>query len=403
LKEVNPLYSKDVERLTSCESPHHIYLGKIVEMLEKTLPTTSASPDKIGIYNGEVGQFLSRKMQACENEWNADVEKGLGPYSFDKLLFQGLENAEQSGKSEVLVLDFGCGEGELFKSFLQTPPEESEALTFLNAHPNLKVKLVGITDIPGLKNLPKDITSNSRLPIDVPESMSVNCEAYRIIYAVTAAQPLEDCFQANGISNIDLCVATHSLSYFSVKSFKEVLATLLGNLDPHGAQLVAAQYNTRQPGFKSDNFLGTKLDISPQKNSGTQEGLKNNWGRLYYPDIDIQQEIAVIQKAVDVYIRLGVLTDEAVHEAITPHIPLKTRVVNFLQKKPPRLDQISTRDQEDVILSLRSVTQVLAKAESALFTKQHAILEQGKKEVLLELQKEHPHLRFGPNVIELIT
>ncbi len=339
--------------------------------------------EKTGIYTGEIGNNQRRKVNECEQEWNLDVEQGLGPYTFDGLLLRALESANKFGKHVVTVLDFGCGEAGLFRSYLNTLNQESKVMVFLKKHPEIRVKLIGITDKTGLKDLPNDISLNSCLPIAIPLELFPNFEANRIIYAVTAAQTLDKCLQIQGITDIDIALATHSTNYLSIQNFQRVLVTLAKHLTQQGGQLLISQYDSRVPGFRSA-MVGAQLDVRTQKDSSSIPNVLRGQGRLYMPNLDITTEVKTTGDAISLYERLGAIINSDTRR-------------NFSDAAR------ASSSREAKLEVLKAVSASLKSAETRLFRIQEEKHKKGKRQVLLELKVKYPQLRFGDSVIDLKT
>ena len=363
----------------------------------------SSARNSLGTYKGEVGSYLRRKVSECEWEWNVDAKEGLGPFSFDQLLLDALQNAIQQGRSEIVVLDFGCGEAELFKGFLNTPESESRAKTFIKQQ-HMKIKLIGITDITGLMNIPEDASVNTVLPIQVPLEESSSFEAYRILYGVTAAQTLENCLQTQGITSIDLSLATHSLNYFSVQNFEQIVETIANHLTKNGGKFIGASYNTRLPGFRRAPLAGAELDIPERKtNTQLQDTLSNSFSPLYLPNVDIDSQIKNFAPAISLYKRLGVLSDDSIQKIIDEALPLRKKVGNFLQRKKASLPDISSLKQKDALWVLQIISIQMSKAEEMLYQSKQKINDDGKQKFLEKLKEQYPGLHIGKSVFEIST
>lgn len=369
-------------------------------MIESKPTQPPRATEKTGLYQGETGSYLSRGQKQCESEWNAESEKGFGPYTFDTLVLRRLQEALANGQDEVVILDFGCGEAALFNSFFEMPLADSPTLQFLQNNPKMKLKCIGVTDITGLQGLPDDVGLFSKIPLPLPAELSGQVEAFRVIYAVSAAQTMDQLLQHLEIEKIHLALATHSLNYLSTKTFKATLETLLTHLDERGAQFVAAPYDTRLPGFTSA-MLGVELDVQ-DSSKGISNILRQDKYKIYDEDVDFEKIVANLEKAFVTYQRLGVVSDQELQDAIAAFLPLGTKLLNGVRKKSPEIHQLLRLQGNSQIFAFRSLIWFFISAENKLYDKQHAKVVAGKHRVLAELQQQFPGVRFGERVIEAV-
>lgn len=369
-------------------------------MSEKMSLQPALRQEKVGIYKGETGKYLNRRVQACEAEWNAEKDKGFGPYSFDNLVLGRLQAALGRGQKEVLIFDFGCGEGGLLLDFLQGSDGNSQALQFLQSHPELKLRYVGLTDSSGLRHLPSEAKLHTRLPLSLPDAAPANIEAYRVIYAVTAVQTLEKFLAAEHLDNVDLGVATQSLNYLSSLVFQPTLDSLFKRMAMPGSQFVAAPYDTRLPGFRSI-MAGVELDARA-RDQGLSNRLRSDRLKVYGEGVNFSEIAAHLEQALQLYVRLGMVEEQEMRAKIHECLPRWLRLRNLLRKQQPQFHQLLVLDNKKKRMVFSSLISRLTFSENELYRRKQSKVSAQKHAILAQIQQQYPGLRYGDKVIEFV-
>ena len=245
---------------------------------------------------------------------------------FDHVLHGQLELALQAGRSEVVVLDIGSGEGELFADFLRNPKVGKKSRAFLGAHPEFKVRMLGLTDSPDaeshLREKPVNINED-KLDNESKRLKEEQLEIKNVYYTLTRTQTLEKFLQAQGVETVDFALATCSLMCFSPKVYEEVLQTTVAKMRKGGkfvASLIAPSIYDTFPTSYVDSLTtyGMPLGDAARKwliyVNTCPRSVKNVAKYAKYPQ-DIKDERRALEAAWKTYERIGVLTEADIAQA----------------------------------------------------------------------------------------
>lgn len=174
-----------------------------------------------------------RDIRSCENTWSYEDRQIT---SFDKLLSNQLELAQERGETGITVIDIGCGQGNLFKDFLHTQFSDGEEATtetiqFLKNNPTIGIRLVGLTDAtPDLPNTSRKLSAHTwNLP---------NASAKIVPFSLAKEQTYNDFLKAENISSVNLTLATFSVSYFHPFLFRDTVRQIIDSLSEDGVALI---------------------------------------------------------------------------------------------------------------------------------------------------------------------
>lgn len=265
---------------------------------------TEQSPNysKIGLYRGETGQYLKRGITGYEGELNQENDKGIGPFSIDSLVSDTLRNVEAQGRTEATIFDFGCGEAEMFRDLLTNP--DSQTIQFLREHPNINLRMLGLTDTTGIENEAKETSLIGQvrdlLSQEEQQELPTNVQAQVAYYSVTAEQTLETFFQQHGVNTIDIGFSVQALSYLFPRNLDRVLRTIIDHLEPNGGKFIAAPYAERVPGFARGGYGEGYLDIRGKvERPGFIRAVQENGGGAWDPNSNISDEMISLEKMID--------------------------------------------------------------------------------------------------------
>jgi hypothetical protein len=267
---------------------------------------------KVGLYKGQTGrESIARGRGSYEYQWNREEGEDI---TYDGLIAAAIERAAVDGRDEVVMFDFGCGEGNAMHEFVQDA--NSEAMKSVKAHPDVKVKLIGLTDTTGLKDAPstqEELAMGRELksPDDEPTNLAARID----FYAVTAARTLEDYFVEHGIDTIDVGMAVQSLAYLPAKNFAATVDSITRRLQSPGSTFIAAPYSTQVPGF--DSYGGfPHLDVRTKMDGPSVQATIRDRGMRFIRDRDIHEEVGNLEAALQKYVGLGRITEEQIDERI---------------------------------------------------------------------------------------
>jgi len=265
------------------------------------------------------------------------------PGEFDNILHGQLESALQAGRSEIVVLDIGSGEGELFADFLRNPKVGKKSRAFLGAHPEFKVRMLGLTDSPNteshLRGKPVNVNEN-KLDDESKRLKREQLEIKNVYYTLTRTKTLAKFLQAQNVDTVDFALATCSLMYFSPKVYEEVLQTTVGRMSRGGkfvASLIKPSFYDLFPNFAAIDF--DEIGDMPVGDSAASRWLirVNTEGRSIKDvekDVaihtgeqrDIEEEKRALAAACETYQRIGVLTEDDINQA---RITMEKRVFTY--------------------------------------------------------------------------
>jgi len=339
---------------------------------------------KTGIYKGQIGNdSIARGRRSYEDQWNRKEGEKI---SYDGLIVTAVERAAAEGRDEVIIFDFGCGEGNTMKEFVEDG--NSEAIQSIKAHPDVKVKLIGLTDTTGLADAPSVQELAEGRELKSPDAEPTNLAAGIDFYAVTAARTLEDYFVAHGIDAIDVGMAIQSTAYLPAKNFAATMESITKRLLSPGSTFIAAPYATQVPGFDSYGGL-PRLDVRTKTDGPSIHASMRERGRRFLgDDINIPEEVRYLEAALQKYVQLGRITEEQIDEKINSYLPKSTQRVNRWRHRKPSIEQLITKF-ENPIAALGQVAYLMGVADQEFFAnRQEKLLEQ-KKAALTTLKEKY--------------
>lgn len=357
---------------------------------------------KVGIYKGQTGrESIARGRSSYEEQWNQKEGEHM---TYDNIIATAIERAAVAGRDEVIMFDFGCGEGNTMKELVED--EHSEAMKSVKAHPDVKVKLIGLTDTVGLTNAPatkEDVANGKNLksPNEEPTNLSARID----FYAVTAARTLEDYFVAHGINAIDVGMAIQSLAYLPRKNFEATVESITRRLQSPGSIFIAAPYSTQVPGF--DYYGGhPRLDVRTKTDGPSVHATMHGRSmRFLGQDIDVQEEVKYLKIALQKYVGLGRITEEQIDERINSLLPRKTRASNRWHHRRPSVEQLITK-AENPPVALGQIANLMDGADQEYFDARQEKLFEQKKAALTTLKEKYAdtiEIAFDDNVISMRT
>lgn len=359
-----------------------------------------------GIYKGEHGHpYLSRGIKTAEAYWNNEKLNGEeNTRTFDTLLTDSLQIAEKKEEHEIVVLDIGCGYGNVFRDFLNDPDQAPKAKAFLKEHKDMKLRMVGLTDA----STASDHLVRTQLEHNL-SSQGINdnqVESYIARYSLTAAQRLSEFLKSQNIEKINVAVATWSFPYLGPNTFDGVLRDIIDYLAPEG-KFVATPYWNYAPGFVRYFFYSLNVsrkyregDPSFQKMLGT-EGSHLTFGE----NVNIAEESKALAKVADKFIELGVLTQDEIDKKLGRYLPRWKKILNSLNRNNPSINDILTGDPktDQARLGTLSAAFVLFPKEK-LYDKVLTTMKTIKKEKLAKIKEDYAEkaeVLYGDKVIEI--
>jgi len=254
-------------------------------------------------------QYQGPTEEASHNRGVDRFEQIFGTLGldFDEVITLQLEKAVAYGESEVVVLDVGSGDAGIFREFLTDPDANVITREFLEAHQDVSLKLIGLTDALSpdafFTEKPLHLKQQS-LPLD-------QVQAHNYYYTLTRNQDLAHFLEKLGVSQLNMMLAIQSFRYMNGRAFKEVLSTALAKM-PVGGQILIDGYFGSLPGFKGT--WGDKgLDVhnrpeNPSLGRYINEYTRTmpNWAaaeRSTYPDRP--QRLQLAQKAWQLFERIS--------------------------------------------------------------------------------------------------
>ena len=315
---------------------------------------------KIGKYKGST-EYLGRGIKAYEDEWNTDRNERI---SYNGLISEAIERAVKDKRNEVVIFDFGCGDGNAIRDFLAN--NNSSTMKLLSDHPEISVKFIGLTDTPRLSESPtqEELTSGRQLKSDDEEPTNVSARID--YYAVTAARTLEEYFVTHNIDSIDVAMAVQSLSYIPLKNFDSTLQSIISRLKVPESTFIAASYAKQVPGFRP-NIIGIpNIDVRTQTyDASIPSTIRDRGARFDFPATDTEVEIQNLNSAFNMYKNLGVLTQQEIEEAIDNELPSRERLVNRARRRTPNIGQFyRTKDSRQHLSNVASL--LLTRADNRL-------------------------------------
>jgi hypothetical protein len=287
-------------------------------MPEQTGDLAPKAPIRAAVYRGPTDR--QRHDRGSEH---FRAERMPDDKNFDERLCEQLERVQAEGRSELILLDIGSGDGGLFRKFLERPWENNLSRGFMYDNPNFRIRMVGMTDSPSPEaiNTQKSVVPNETGLDDDDLDINRRIKVENIYWSLTRTQTLADFLQANQVGSVDLVTATESLRYLSVPVFTEVVRTTWDRLSP-GGQFVAQGLSRSEPGIKyggiesgfweteaseRDETLWKKLLRDNVNDRGTMAAV------VYPPPFETFEEgREALDRAVEKYKSMGVLTDEEV-------------------------------------------------------------------------------------------
>ncbi len=205
-------------------------------------------------YDGPTGPtYTSRSLAECDRLWN---EGAVKPGTFDQLLSEQLRLAVEQGRNEVVVFDLGSGTGALIKnvvndSGLGDDSKTRQSRVLLEEHPDMRVRLVGLTDAQKPEDFLKSdpITASSSYTIPHPTNRQITAE--NIHYSITPGQPLSDFLDQTGMPQVDLVFSTSFFIHLDEGVFEQTLRDSAKALRKGGKMIVKA-YHTKSRAYRKD-------------------------------------------------------------------------------------------------------------------------------------------------------
>lgn len=351
---------------------------------------------KTGVYKGLTGSYLRRGIEGYENAWNRE---GYEDVTYDQLVTSAIEQALADGRQEVVVFDFGCGEGNAMTTFLQD--DQSEAMKKIKENPDLQLKLIGLTDTPGIEASDEVLASGKQLKS--PNDEPINVSAQIDYYAVTAARTLENYFVEHDITSIDVAMAVQSLAYLPAKNFEATVASIASRLKSPNSTFIASAYTNQVPGF--DTYAYPSIDIQNfSREPGVRTTLQDGWTRFSDPNIDIEEEGTNLKSVIGRYVSMGVLSQAEVDKRIEQELKLSrtAKIKNALLRHKPQFEELYKAD--DPRNALGKVADLLSSGQENLYIIRGSKLVEQKEAALNKLKSQYADsldISFSENVIRM--
>ena len=342
-------------------------------MIEQTMSIDSKGQlSQTDVYYGLGGSYLQRGEKTYQENW---AQKKIA--SFDNLVETSIQNAVQQGKSTVVIFDLGCGQANLFREYLSTNPDRP-SLRLLSENPNLKLKLIGLTD------------ANDENPALVhqdlidPKNQNSQIEAFVSPFTITASQNIQDYFQKEGITDIDICTASYSLQYLPPKTFDRTVHQVIDHLAV-GGRFIAISYTAGIPGY-IDHEVAFDPDLSHSKATtkpSPVNAMRDKYGHLYqgffkssseppYHSIvetDPQRLEFLRQsylKLIDQMLSTGALKPQDVSQTIDkyrvyPKKGFSQYLYRLLQPEIPSLDRLQLSNENEINIFYNIVSSLAGK------------------------------------------
>ncbi len=269
---------------------------------ERRITKTYAGPTEPRSFN--------RNIAACERRWK---QEDLRIPSFDELILARLEQAKAEGREVLQIVDIGSGEAGIFYDFLNSPNVCGETKAFLKENPSMKIHMVGLTDARDEQEFNTAILIKAR---DPRSPLSSQVQAENRFYSLTHTQTLASFLRLNNISDVDIFLATVSLSYMGPSTFKHVLSDAIEYMRP-GGRMIASSYADLPPGYWLDDSGFIELNV-PNENrvdSSLGKTIAEAGAGILSSSRDPSIEEENIYRAITLFKKLGVLTEEEVLEA----------------------------------------------------------------------------------------
>lgn len=383
------------------DSPAFDSTTATVASIQQELADEITRTPRRDIYKGYLGGAVEdRNTTFYSIDINGFSSEQRPKISIDHVISSAIEAAIAHGRDEVVIFDFGCGRGDFFKSIIKGGENDilRQTTEMIRNHPNLRVKLLGLTDVTGLQaRRMSDQELANGTDLKNPEAEPKNLSAHIDYYGVTAAQTLEKYLDSKGITTIDVAFAVQSLPYLPANNFEAVLETIIARLRPGIGTFASGPYASQVPGFfeeytpynyHDEDFHFSNLIKKTPDRPSLQSTLREKGKRFTKPDADIHQEVALLQAAFEKYKELGVLSQEKIDENIDRLLPLATRGLNRVTNQHPKLEQLLGNKNDRTNLETIA-TALLSRAEHGLGEKRREQLREKKKAVLARLKTKH--------------
>lgn len=292
-----------------------------------------------GIYQGGRGGARSDgDWAAYRHELRGSLEDRQPRLDITATVVDAITAAAAQGRDEVVVFDFGCGQGCALEDVVQG--RSPDIMDAVRANPDIKLRLIGLTDLPAIRAAtmsPQELAAGKDIPL--PEGSPPNVSAHIDYYPVTAARTLEKYFESRGIAEIDLALAVRSFRYLPSKNLELTLQSIAHRLRPQSGVLAARQYAGSPLGFV---YQHSPLGYSPHleyyqfdnQHRGGGPGNRQRKPSLAAtliekhlrfvgesadapaPNTDIRQEIGFLAAALQKYVTLNALRVEEIRTKI---------------------------------------------------------------------------------------
>lgn len=247
-----------------------------------------------GIYRGPTTEHThNRNIDRCQRQWR---EHGL-PYRYDDLILEQLRLASAQGRTEVNHVDIGSGDAGIFNEFLTDPGSMRKTAKFLNTHPDLTIRLTGITDAPS--------TEAAYTSKHLPSSRSSQLTGENCFFSLTAAQRLSMFLTGQNLNGaVDLFTATSSLQYLGPNNFRHVVEDIIANLRGSGSVMLGSAYSSLFPGMI---FRGSDITLDiPESNSADIPSLLRDRRKRFTTGAKTRRSIGTFIRTMEVFKSQGI-------------------------------------------------------------------------------------------------
>jgi hypothetical protein len=244
----------------------------------------------------------ARGVRTLEHAWNKELPVG----TFDELLLGQLRLADEAKRANVTIVDIGSGDGALLKSFFNAPAVLAGSLAFLEKHPEMNLRVIGITDAKTPQEHLQAIT--------LSPAGEQQIQAQNIHYSISRTQTLSKFAQHLNIQEADIILSTWMMTYVGPSTFQQLMTDAIHLLRPNGGQMIVQAYAESEiPGFiRRDPSLAPSLDVRnvDLQQPSLKATLKDQGKRFARIKMNLVTESKHMDRSEKLMQRLGVLSQE---------------------------------------------------------------------------------------------
>lgn len=200
-----------------------------------------------------------RGPEGWESAWNIRNKTQENGVSYGSILVSSIEKAIDLGRSEVVIVDIGSGEGNLLWQTRNIVEDLPELKRVLRDNSDFKIRIVGLTDAVSEDNFSEETTvSKNKQPAE-----ETQIEAHNYHYTLTVKQDLGTFLREKQIEQVDLFFATWSTTYLGPKTFAGVVNDIVDFLVDGGRAYISA-YAEDPMGYNRGYMGGFELNFADE-------------------------------------------------------------------------------------------------------------------------------------------